>query len=162
MAPSTPAQVSTAVLSGRPTQLRSGANQSYWLWTDADGVWHLRTTTAGVRRHFQGRIRPDADVTLALSSGMIGGGKDAVALQGNDIVFNLETKGHQDGFDFRVNGDGCLEFDLRIDGDGNPGRIFLGKDNRTPANSHFLVCAGEAAGDVSGGASGNGRRGRRR
>jgi hypothetical protein len=159
MSTSTPATVATSVLAGRPTRLVSGATQSYWLWTDADGVWHLRTTTAGRRRHFQGRIRPDPDVSLALAGSTIGEWKDAVALEGKDIVFNLETKGRQDGFDFRVSGGGCLELDLRIDGDGNPGRIFLGKDNLTPANSHFSVCPSEAASDVSGGGA---RRGRRR
>lgn len=161
MSTSTPAQLSTAVATGRPTRLVSGANQSFWLWVDADGVWHLRSTTAGLKRRFQGRIRPAAGVTLTIAETTASEWKDGVALQGADLVFDLITKGHQDGFDFRASGSDCLEFDLRIDGDGNPNRIYIGKDNRTPTNSHFTICPEASANDTNA-KNPAGRRGKKR
>lgn len=57
-----------------------------------------------------------------------------------DIAFNLVTEGNQDGFDFRVSTATCVEFELRIDGDGDPTRIHLGAAQTHPSSAHFLLC----------------------
>jgi hypothetical protein len=128
------AELRMSVAEGQPPRMHSGANQAYWVWKDENGIWHLRETTQSVRRHFQGRIRASGGAQIVDLRGFQIGAHDWLALEGRDIVFDLDNKQHIDGFDFRVNGGGCLEFDLRIDHSGDGNRIYIGKTERVPKN----------------------------
>jgi hypothetical protein len=136
----TPAELPMRIAEGQPPKMHSGANQSFWVWKDEQGVWHLRETTSRVRRHFQGRIRAYDGAQIVDVRGFQIGAHDWLAVQGRDIVFDLDNKQHIDGFDWRVNGGGCLEFDLRIDGSGDASRIFIGQKEQTPKSAHFTLC----------------------
>jgi hypothetical protein len=141
---STPARLGVSTVDGRSEAMHSGARIAYWLWRDADGLWHLRSTTTKGSHRFQGRIHADTPNTLIIASrvSMESNGRhaDDIGLVDGDIAFNLITEGKQDGFDFRVARDTCLEFELRIDGDGDPSRIHLGASQTRPAGAHFLLC----------------------
>lgn len=138
-----PAEVKPSVAEGRPSALRSGANFSYWVWRDAEG-WHLRTTSARKDHKFQGRIRAQTPGAIsdikAVSMEHNKKGSDRLAMEGGELVFELFTSGKNDGFDFKVSGNGCLEFYLQIDGDSDPKRIHLGQSQTAPPSTHFRLC----------------------
>ena len=144
MSRSTPAPLNVKVSDGRPSGLHSGANFAYWIWRDGDGMWHLRTTTANKSRRFQGRIHAVAPGTISgLSEVSVEGSRrriEGLRMVDGDIAFDFTTKGKMDGLDFRFIGESCLEFDLRIDGDGDPGKIFIGSRQTKPSSSHFTLC----------------------
>lgn len=117
-ASSTPARMSAAVAQGRSHELATGNYRAYWVWRDDDDVWHLRTTARRTGHRYQGTIRP-------LTGGEIVGlelvgidPKDRVGMVGRALSFDWRTRRVIDGFDFRLSGDVCLEFDLRLDEDG--------------------------------------------
>jgi hypothetical protein len=143
MSRSTPAQLAIRVAHGRPPALHAGSNFSYWLWRDSDGVWHLRTTTARHSRRFQGRVRAlDGGSIKDLTSVSLDGGRrsaDAIGMVAGDVAFDFITAGGIDGFDFRIEGASRLEFDLRINRNGDPGRIIIGQRQIKPSNSHFIL-----------------------
>jgi hypothetical protein len=141
MSTSTPAQVSTVAAEGRSPRLVSGAGQAYWLWKDADHVWHLRTTAPRNGRRFRGLIRPLPGVSIVDVKPLHAAGpNEGFSAEGRLITINYWTRNGIDGFDFRIEGTGCVEFDLRIDGDGNPQNILIGKNDHRPRDAHFLLC----------------------
>src|ERR1043165_4337928 len=87
----TPAELPTSIAEGQPPRMHSGANQAFWIWEDEQGVWHLRETTQRVRRHFQGRIRGYGGAQIVDVRGFQIGAHDWLAVQGRDIVFDLDN-----------------------------------------------------------------------
>lgn len=141
----TPAQLSASVAEGRSSDLHTGNPFGYWLWKEADGTWHLRTTAARQGHRFQGVIRPGVAGAIQALNGvnLSAGGRrrpsDALHLDGNDIVFDFITHQGLVGLDFQLVGKSSLEFDLRIDEDADPGKIFIGSTRTTPAKAHFIL-----------------------
>jgi hypothetical protein len=141
MSTSTPAPVSMIAAEGRSSHLAAGAHQAYWLWKDSDAVWHLRTTAPRNGRRFRGLIRPLPGTTIVDVKPLGGGQRDErLASTGKVVAFNYWTRNGVNGFDFRINGGGCIEFDLKIDGDGDPSHILIGKNDHRPKDAHFLLC----------------------
>lgn len=139
-ASSNPTRLSVEVAKDRAAELASGNHRAYWIWRDDDGVWHLRTTARRVGHRFQGMIRP-------LEGGEIVGltlvgidPNDRVGMVGRALSFDWRTRRLIDGFDFRLKGDACLEFDLRLDEDGTTRYIYLGKNKVRPESAHFVLC----------------------
>lgn len=66
--------------------------------------------------------------------------RDRVGMVGRALSFDFRTRSALDGFDLRLKGDACLEFDLRVDEDGTPRYVYLGKDKLNPDRSHFMLC----------------------
>ncbi len=141
---STPTRLAASVADGRSAKLHSGNNFAYWLWRDTDGTWHLRSTASGKGHRFQGRIHADSPGALSIGAlvSMEARGRhaDDIGMVDGDIAFNLVTAEKEDGFDFRVARETCVEFELRIDGDGDPGKIFIGAKQTKPGSAHFLLC----------------------
>ncbi|MES2694470.1 MAG: hypothetical protein V4773_13425 [Verrucomicrobiota bacterium] len=144
MSSSTPAELNMNVANDRSPALHSGAPYAFWVWRDADGLWHLRTTAKRTMHRFQGRIRPLSPAVISdvqpVSLEQSRRSDDKVGMVGRDLAFNFTTTEKNDGFDFRVTGSACIEFDLRLDGDGDPAHIYLGKDQTKPASAHFILC----------------------
>ncbi len=140
MATSTPDRIAVSAAEGRASALRIGARRAYWVWKDQDGVWHLRTTAGQSGRAYEGVIRPlpGAEITDVKPIGL--GPKAELGMTGRTLTFRFRTRNGIDGFDFRLTGSACVEFDLRIDRDGDPAHIYLGQNQRRPALEHFLLC----------------------
>lgn len=135
-----PVQMASGLADGRPARLHRGAAMSYWVWQGAKRDWHLRATTTNQMHRFQGRIHPRDGATLTgLKSTRTEWG-DRMHLQGTDIAFDFRTDGGEDGFDFNLNGNACVEMDLRIDSTSHPKLIVIGKGEQVPDSSHFIVC----------------------
>lgn len=135
-----PARLSASIASGRSPDLTPGHPLGFWISQDTDRLWHVRTTAKRRDHRFQGVIRPleGAEITdirtVSLDS------KDRFGLVGRALSFDFVTRSQMDGFDFRLTGQACLEFDLRLDEDGTPRYVYLGKEKVNPDSSHFLLC----------------------
>jgi hypothetical protein len=139
MPSSTPGGIQVANAMGRPQGLSSGAHMGYWVWKDQDAVWHVRTTSARVRHHFEGKIHPFPGTAIFNLQAISHERDDRLDMVGGDISFMFRPRENIDGIDFQLTGPDALELDLRIDDDGDPTHIFIGERQRQPANSHFII-----------------------
>ena len=119
---------------GRPS-FASGSPEAYWIWGDKRG-WHLRTTS-DVPRRFHGLVESvDGSVShvrlLGAAGRGVSPGKDAIA-------FDWESSGGEQGFDWTTS-DGCVRFDIYIDDDTRPLRVFLGRGELSPERVPFALC----------------------
>jgi hypothetical protein len=143
--PTRPSVLPAGAAEGRPPGFRPDAAPAYWIWTGPRGDWRIRTTTLDASHVFRGRI---AAVTSDL--------KDVSASR-NDLgdrmwrtppaasepsvwSFSFRTTQHADGFTFRVADNGCVRFDLQLDGGPTQKRIVVGKNQVEPPTNHFVVC----------------------
>ena len=133
---------------GRSPNLHSGSGFAYWIWREDDGTWHLRTTAGRQGHRFQGRVRSSTPGAIQALAG-VGldapgrkkrGGGDHLTTENGGIVFDFVTKASIDGFDFQLVGDSCVDFELRIDGDGDAGKIFIGKGGMKPDKPRVVFC----------------------
>lgn len=137
---STPARLSASIATGRAPDLATGNHRAFWVWRDDDGVWHVRTTARRVGHRYQGVIRPleGAEIVGLTLVGI--DPADRVGMVGRALSFDWRTRRLIDGFDFRLKGDACLEFDLRLDEDESVRYIYVGKNKVRPESAHFLLC----------------------
>lgn len=135
-----PLKFNVAAAEGRSPDLASGNYRATWIWRDPDGSWHLRTIARRVGHRFQGVIRPLSGGEIVDVKPISLDPNDRLGLVGRALSFDWETRRKIDGFDFRLKGDACLEFDLRLDGDAASRYIYLGKNKVVPNQAHFLIC----------------------
>lgn len=135
-----PVQMAAGLADGKPPRLRPGAVMAYWVWQSAKGDWHLRSTTARQLHRFQGRVHPLQGASLSNVKATRLEWGDRIRLQGEDIVFDFSTQAGEDGFDFKLSGNACVEMDLRIDKAPHPKLVVIGKTEQAPASAHFIVC----------------------
>lgn len=126
-------------VNGRPPHLQANAPAAYWIWRSPDGAYHLRTTTAGRRHTFAGQVAASRGAVTNVTSTRVESG-DKIQLEDGRVRFELVTDGHVDGFDFTVGDKGCARFDLRLDDQDRPDRIFVGQHEQHPASGRFEVC----------------------
>ncbi len=124
-----------ALAPGRP-EFVPGLTEGYWIWQDSGG-WHLRTTS-DLPRRFHGELEP---VGGAISSVRAVGGapEPQVGGGGDRIVFDWQAEGGERGIDW-IASSGCTRFQLYIDGDPRPTRVFLGGPSDSPDVIPFAVC----------------------
>ncbi|MFO0760312.1 MAG: hypothetical protein U0359_27775 [Byssovorax sp.] len=137
---SSPVQMGSGLADGKPPRLKPGAAMAYWVWQSRKGQWHLRSTTSRQVHRFQGRIRPLSGASLTALTPTRNEWNDRMRMNGSDIVFDFVTQGGEDGFDFGLTGNSCVEMDLRIDAAPHPKLIVLGQTEQSPASAHFIAC----------------------
>jgi hypothetical protein len=124
-------------LVGKPEALEGGPAVYMWI---ADGIWHVRLQPGDGKHRFQGSVAGvhGGVLDLNLSRPEL---KDAVALQGDAVQFDVESTPPigDDGFDLRVVG-GCARFDLYIDGKHHPERVRMGPRMYHPTHVPFDRC----------------------
>ncbi len=114
----------------------AGSPEGYWIWRDRQG-WHLRTTS-DVPRRFQGSVETvGGQVSTVRPVGRAEGG---VHREGANIEFDYQASGGEQGFDWTASS-GCSRFDLYIDGETRPLRVFLGGIDTSPNRVPFAVCS---------------------
>lgn len=124
---------------GRSARLKPGEHMALWLGRTASGEYFLRTTTKSASHRFQGRIRAlNGDVTNFRATRM--DHKDRFRPDGQDIVFDITTQADEDGFDFGVTKNACVEVWARIDGKPDHEHVLVGEKEAHPASHHFVVC----------------------
>jgi hypothetical protein len=137
---SSPVQLASGLADGKPPRLQPSAAMAFWVWQSKAGQWHLRSTTARQKHRFQGRIRPLHGASLTALTPTRNEWNDRMRMSGNDIVFDFVTQGGEDGFNFGLTGNACVEMDLRIDRTSHPKLIVVGQTEASPASSHFILC----------------------
>jgi hypothetical protein len=131
------------VANGRPANLHPGQNEAMWIFHEGNGSWHVRTTTPGKDGHkFQGRVKPAQGAIFADLKPTRPDWVSQIRLDPNNVVsFMFVTTGGEDGFDFSVTNNKCVEFDVEIDGQpALPGHLLLGVNQFDPKMPHFIVC----------------------
>jgi hypothetical protein len=124
---------------GRSPNLKPGAPLGLWIGRGASGEYFLRTTTMRTAHRFQGRIKAiNGEITNFRATRM--DLNDRSKVDGQDTVFDISTQADEDGFDFGVSKNACVEFTIRIDGQGNRDHIRVGEKEANPASSKFIVC----------------------
>jgi hypothetical protein len=120
----------------------------YYIWVDSQG-WHLRTAAPERNTKFSG--------TLELSDGAFGKlrevGLELKSTKAPDayridatrrkLEFSLTTWKGPDGLDFEITKgkDAEIAFDLKVADKPQPGRVFIGKENKSPSKSTFTLPA---------------------
>ena len=165
---------------GRPTMFAPGNSLGYFIWQDGER-WYLEATTNGNERNFRGVIETDgtfADVrTVSTQSGdraeqspleklldLVGqnANKDSVTMNpdNNQIDLSFRTSGDADGVSFSLRDGAFMKFTLYSDGQViDASRIYLGRQNRNPAENPFRIAVGDVGYNPygQGGQSGNSR-----
>jgi hypothetical protein len=125
---------------GKPKQLDGGP--AIYIWV-SDGLWHVRLYSGGDGRgahRFQGSVAGvrGGVLDLSLTRDDL---KEAVALAGDAVQFDVEVKGDDDeGFDVRVASGGCARFDLYVDGRRHADKVRLGPRLQRPPRVPFDRC----------------------
>ena len=140
-----PASTSRAVLlppgigTGRPAGFSPGAEAAYWIWQGPRGSWRIRTTTKNMPHVYRGHVHGMTAAIIRVQPSRTEF-RDRVWKTGKGYAFSFKTNGHADGFIFSTRDNGCVRFDLRLDGGPHPKRIHIGKSGHQPPSGHFIVC----------------------
>lgn len=133
-------QLPAGTVNGRPPHLKDGASQAYWIWRDAHGQYHLRSTApAGAKTEsFRGRATATVG-TLTNLKIVHPTHRSQVNANQSGMVFDFLPTGHDDGFDFDVSDPkACVRFDLNTWS--NRHKIVVGTTEQQPTGEHFIVC----------------------
>lgn len=131
-----PVPAAPGVVNGQPPNLKPGAGAAYWVWRDATGVWHLRTTSGKKLQRFHGKVTAVSGQVADVKPVKIEF-KDRMVVGPKSITFSFDTAGAMDGFDFRITDNQCASFNLQK----NAGKsIVVGGSEAQPASHHFTLC----------------------
>ena len=138
--PREPAQeMKRSIAKGRPSELAPGAIHGVWIWRTGNR-WHVRTTTKSAKHRFTGVVsvpeKNEIDRVDPTKTDL----KDRIVLRDRAVRFDFTTHGHEDGFDFTVEGKGCVRFAIQVDGEQAPQMVKIGKDSVRPSSWHFKLC----------------------
>ncbi|HVJ68475.1 MAG TPA: hypothetical protein VM510_10845 [Caulifigura sp.] len=137
---------------GRPVLGPKKAQGPRYLIWQADGQWHLRTRSSADQATFRGTVTvrdgkvteignfEDLETRKRAKRNIQDAGKLNAAR--DRIAFEFRTSVGEDGFDFTLGpGATALEFDLKIDEEPNPEKVYLGRKAVSPPKGKFLLAA---------------------
>lgn len=137
--PNGAAKLPPGAANGRSPNLKDAAPLALWIGRTASGEYYLRTTTARTKHRFHGRFHAvDGELSNFRPKRM--DYNDRFRFEGKDVVFDITTQAEEDGFDFGVTKSGCVEMDIRIDGQKKPELIKIGEKEGQSPSSHFVLC----------------------
>ena len=131
-----PVPTGSGVALGQPPHMGPGSPAVYWVWRDANGLWHLRTTTAKKLQRFMGKITAVTGQIADVKPVKLEF-KDRMVVGPKAITFAFDTAGHMDGFDFRLSDNQCATFNLHP---GGGKEIHVGATEAQPPKHHFTLC----------------------
>jgi hypothetical protein len=118
------------IASGKPAY-KPGVDLGYFIWKNADGSWHIRSSSDGVKRHFDATITTDGFFTDVASIKF--GDHDNHSWDSQVIMYHAVTISGQDGLKFKTTGTQVL-FDLKLDGVYLPTAVHIGRHSILPAS----------------------------
>lgn len=131
---------------GEPKGFHAGETARYAVWHSKRG-WHVRTTTAGKKHHFTGKIHVDGGTIESIHSAHLeakGKLQDhwKVNAARNTVEFDFRTDSGVDGIDFTVSASAkTIRFNLHIDGKQPEERIYIGQKGQHPRDDPFTLPA---------------------
>lgn len=138
--PGEPAMMPEGAANGRPPRFNPSAPPGYWIWVGPRSGWRLRTTTAGGAHLFRGRIKGATSEVTNVHPSRTEFRDRIRRLADGSWEFSFRTAGHADGLTFVTRDNGCVAFDLQVDGGPQPKRIFVGAGETQPPGNFFMVC----------------------
>ncbi len=133
-------QLKRSVANGRSKDLEPGAIHGVWIWRVGDR-WHVRTTTKSAKHRFKGLVSVPEGTTIDRVGATKTDLKDRILLRERAVKFDFTTNGHEDGFDFTVDGKGCVRFAIEVDGERSGDMVKLGRRDVRPDSWHFKLCS---------------------
>lgn len=128
---------------GQPDGVRGNQTRCYFVWEDSEG-YHVRFTSE-LRHRFSGEVRV-ASGSILKPAGVRDGAADknetwwGLSDKAQTLKFDLQTRKTLDGLDFKLgNRVKSAEFLLKIDGEEDPARIFVGSKSISPKKAAFTV-----------------------
>ena len=122
----------------------------YLIW-HGGGKWHLRTRASMETFTFRGTITTQNGKVAEISNfddleirkrGTRSQDVGELNPTRDKIAFEFRTSTSEDGFDFTVGpGVTALEFDLKIDDEPTPEKVYVGKKAKSPPKGKFLLAA---------------------
>jgi hypothetical protein len=134
-----PAKLLPGVANGTPKNLGPGGPKRLMIWRSDDGIWHIRSTTAGERVVFRGRVVGATSPISWAQPELVEVG-DALSHQPNQLVFRFETAGHVDAVNFVPDDRQCVTFHITADEQAQPQLIDVGPSGAHPPSDHFTLC----------------------
>lgn len=131
---------------GRPRGFEPGGPAAYWIWQGPRGGWRIRTTSANAPHTFRGHLAGTTGPVTGIQPSRLEL-RDRIWQNDDGWAFSFRTSGHADGFTFTIPDNGCVRFDLKLDGGPLPKRIFVGARELEPGTGHFIVCPKGASPD---------------
>ncbi|MGZ3424863.1 MAG: hypothetical protein ACXVEE_43800, partial [Polyangiales bacterium] len=130
--------VSNNLTAGVPPSLHPGAPPAYWIWREANGWWHIRTTSIkGSVHRFWGAVAPQGASVGEVKPSRLEF-NDRIKFSQKHIYWTFDTSGHTDGFDFKTSGGGqCVRFNLQGT---STTQVFIGAKQVSPPTHHFELC----------------------
>jgi hypothetical protein len=126
-APTITADFASAI--GRPPDAFAAGASGTFIWMGTDGVFHVRTTSAGQPASFAGAIgSPDGSLDLV-------GTTNAARQTADGIRFGFATAGAPNSVEFKLESGQCVSFDIGQNGGG----VYLG-GNESSMPSSFDLC----------------------
>jgi len=124
---------------GQPTFMGVGSTHRFIIWRDGNW-WHVRTTTAGQRHSFEGRIVANGGTIRSLSRTGTLERVDQLLVDRTrrGLDFDFVTAGAMDGFDFYSDAD-TLTFDLSMDGRRTERNVYVGRHGTNPVSIPFTL-----------------------
>jgi hypothetical protein len=123
---------------GRP-EIKAGDNLAYMIWRDDHG-WHLRWTTVKQRRNFSGTLHAVGGTFVNAKAVSMEKKEDRISISPDHIKFNAFTAKGQDGIDFHLGPrTRAVRFELFIDGESRPDRVFIGGAAEHPPGNPFEI-----------------------
>jgi hypothetical protein len=135
-----PARMPEGAGTGRPPGFRPGAPAAYWIWQGPRGGWRIRTTTLGKPHVFRGRIRGATGEVTNVQPSRVEFRDRVWRERDGSWAFSMRTSAHADGLTFVTQDNGCVVFDLQLDGGPETKKIFVGRGELQPSSSFFVVC----------------------
>ncbi|KAF0248883.1 MAG: Uncharacterized protein FD167_1714 [bacterium] len=123
---------------GEPKGMGSGSSKRFMLWRENDGMWHLRTTTARNQHQFSGEVTAEGGIISGVNAISTEKKDWVTAKDPKRVVFNLNTNGAIDGFDFRTTAS-SLKFSLFIDGETRSNLVYIGAQAANPPSIPFTL-----------------------
>ncbi|MBK8254061.1 MAG: hypothetical protein IPK82_15525 [Polyangiaceae bacterium] len=124
----------------RPAGFQETSGPGFWVWRGPKDGWHVRTTTGGKQHNFMGEIAVRGSGVMTDLRANKTELNDRVRGNPSGAAFEFKTAGFQDGIDFKVDPGSCLEFDLKMDGKGQPNHIYIGGRQVNPDSHWFKLC----------------------
>lgn len=135
-----PVQLAASTADDRPAGYQETSGYGFWVWRGPKGGWHVRTTTQGKSHHFHGEIAVRGSGVMTDLKASKAELNDRVRGNPSGVGFEFQTAGFEDGVDFKVEPGNCIEFDLKIDGKPQPGKIYIGGRQTNPGSYWFKLC----------------------
>jgi hypothetical protein len=121
----------------------SGASVGYYLWRESNGNWRLRLNSDGLRRNMSGTISSSGSIQAQPFSFE---SNDTMNVSGGTVTFSCWLSSSHDGIDFTVAPGSTVTFDLKIDNQHVPSRVFVGSSLSSPAQIPFQLVDGGGGG----------------